>query len=279
MYLDFYGLRENPFNVTSDPSFLYLSKQHREALAYLIYGIQARKGFLELTGEIGAGKTTVCKALLQKIGSACRTAFILHSDLSDLQLLDAILEDYGLTAPRRTKIAMLRTLNRFLLEELEHETNVVLILDEAQSLKVSTLETVRLLSNLETDKEKLFQIVLVGQPELRKKLRSPRLTQLRQRISVRFHINPLTRDEIDKYILHRLSVAGATQEITFSPEALNRIYAYSGGIPRLINLLCDKALLYGFVLGSRAMTGEILDKSVQEIEGDLVEVGAAGEAT
>jgi general secretion pathway protein A len=267
MYLDFYGLKEYPFNVTSDPSFLYLSEQHREALASLQYGIEARKGFLEITGEIGAGKTTVCKALLGKLDGSCRTAFILHSDLSELQLIESILEDFGLTPPRRSKIAMIRELNRFLLEELQHRTNVVLILDEAQTLKVKTLETIRLLSNLETDKEKLMQIVLVGQPELRKKLASPKLTQLRQRISVRYHINPLPVDEVGKYIHHRLRVAGSRTGIEFEPGCYERIYHYSAGVPRLINLVCDRALLAGFSQGREVVGCDLIEQSMKEVEG------------
>lgn len=268
MYLDFYGLKEYPFNVTSDPSFLYLSDQHREALAYLQYGIESRKGFLEITGEIGAGKTTVCKALLAKLDGSCRTAFMLHSDLSELQLIEAILEDYGLTARRRTKIDMLRELNRFLLEELMHRTNVVLILDEAQTLKIKTLETIRLLSNLETDKEKLMQIVLVGQPELRKKLASPRLTQLRQRIGIRYHIHPLTEHDVEKYIHHRIHVAGCRTGIDFGPGCFERIHHYSGGVPRLINLVCDRALLASFVKGRSLIELDVIEQSISEIEGD-----------
>jgi len=268
MYLDFFGLREYPFNVTSDPSFLYLSEQHREALAYLQYGIEARKGFLEITGEIGAGKTTICKALLDKLDGSFRTAFILHSDLSELQLIEAILEDFGLTAPRRSKIAMVRELNRFLLEELKHHTNVVLILDEAQTLKVKTLETIRLLSNLETDKEKLMQIVLVGQPELRRKLASPSLTQLRQRIGVRYHINPLPAGEVEKYIHHRLRVAGCRTGIEFGDGCYQRIHHYASGVPRLINLLCDRALLASFVKGRHTIELDVIERSVNEIEGE-----------
>jgi len=272
MYYDYYGLKENPFNVTSDPSFLYLSKAHKDAITYLLYGIKQKKGFLEMTGEVGAGKTTVCKALLQQLDNDTNTAFVLNSNLSELQLLEAILDDLGITPQRKTKISFLRQLNAFLLEELKKGRNTVIILDEAQNITTSSLEGIRLLSNLETDKEKLFQIVLVGQPELRRKLASPALLQLRQRISVRYHVNPLESGELAEYIYHRLAVAGSAGDVSFAAEALDTIYTYSGGIPRIINLLCDKALLSGFVLGRKLITGEIVDKSIVEIEGQAVEL-------
>ncbi len=267
MYLGYYGLRENPFNVTSDPNFLYLSKAHKEALSYLLYGIKEKKGFLEITGEIGAGKTTLCKALLNQLDKNTKTAFILNSNLSELQLLEAIMEDFGLHPARRTKISLLRQLNNFLLEELKKNSSVVLILDEAQNLKPQTLEAIRLLSNLETDKEKLFQIVLVGQPELRRRLNSPSLLQLRQRIGIRFHINPLEKEDIDKYIYHRLKVAGSNDNVHFTEGAVDGIFRYSGGIPRLINVVCDKALLSGFVLETKIINEDIIYKSIFEIEG------------
>ncbi|UCD55248.1 MAG: AAA family ATPase [Candidatus Omnitrophota bacterium] len=274
MYLEFYGLKENPFNVTSDPSFLYFSKAHKEALLYLLYGIREKKGFLEITGEVGAGKTTLCKALLNQLDKNTKTAFILNSNLSELQLLQAIMEDFGLCPARRTKISFLRQLNNFLLEELKKNSSVVLILDEAQNLKPQTLEGIRLLSNLETDKEKLFQIILVGQPELRRRLNSPSLLQLRQRIGIRFHINPLEKEDIDKYIYHRLRVAGSDDNVHFTEGAMDGIFRYSGGIPRLINLVCDKALLSGFVLETKIINEDIIDRSVFEIEGRNLVIAA-----
>ena len=274
MYLGFYGLKENPFNVTSDPNFLYFSKAHKEALLYLLYGIREKKGFLEITGEVGAGKTTLCKALLNQLDENTKTAFILNSNLSELQLLEAIMEDFGLHAVKKTKISFLRQLNNFLLEELKKNSNVVLILDEAQNLKPRTLEAVRLLSNLETDKEKLFQIILVGQPELRRRLNSPSLLQLRQRIGIRFHINPLEKEEVEEYIYHRLKIAGSESgNIHFTEGAKDAILRYSGGIPRLINLVCDKALLSGFVLETKIINEDIIGKSVFEIEGKPAEIG------
>lgn len=268
MYTRFYGIKEKPFNVTSDPAFLYLSRRHKEALSHIIYGIEDRKGFLEITGDIGTGKTTLCRALLNKLDGNTKTAFVLNPDLSQLQLLQVIMEDFGLTVEKKSKMCMFRQLNNFLLEQLSVGNNVVLIIDEAQNLKLPVLEQIRLLSNLETEKEKLFQIVLVGQPELRVKLNSQQLKQLRQRISVRYHILPLGRDEIGEYIYHRLAVAGSNKgDIEFKEKALDLIYGYSNGVPRLINILCDKALLLGYVLETKHITFDIVMKSINEIEG------------
>ena len=268
MYRKFYNIKEKPFNTTSDPSFLFLSKKHEEALTHLIYGIEERKGFLEITGEVGTGKTTLCRALLNKLNGTTKTAFILNPDLSQLQLLQVMLEDFGLEVEKKTKMHIFKQLNKFLLEQLYCGNNVVVIIDEAQNLKTPTLEQIRLLSNLETEKEKLFQIVLVGQPELRTKLNTPQLRQLRQRIAIRYHILPLVEDEVEKYIYHRLSVAGSTGGVTFEKKAIDLIYNYSGGVPRLINIVCDKALLLGFVLEARTITYDIISKSIKEIEGE-----------
>lgn len=269
MYLEYYGLREKPFNVTSDPTFLYLSKRHREAFAYLIYGIKERKGFLEITGEVGTGKTTLCRALLNNLDSHTKAAFIFNSDLSELQLLQAIIADLGIKVERKTKIGLFNSLNNFLIEQLRLSNNVVVILDEAQNLKPRVLEQMRMLSNLETEKEKLFQIIFVGQPELRDKLRSPSLRQLRQRISVRYHILPLERSEVPDYIKHRLYIAGSDGSVRFTEDAIEKIYEYSNGIPRLVNIISDKALLLGFVLATYEINGRIMEKSIDEIEGRI----------
>jgi len=271
MYRKFYNIREKPFNITSDPSFLFLSKKHKEAFSHLLYGIEERKGFLEITGEIGTGKTTLCRALLNRLNGNTKTAFVLNPDLSQLQLLQVIMEDFGLEVEKKSKMHMFKQLNRFLLEQLSCGNNVVLIIDEAQNLKAPVLEQIRLLSNLETEKEKLFQIVLVGQPELCNKLNSPQLRQLRQRISIRYHILPLEKDEIKDYIDHRLSVAGSVGDIAFEERAIDLIYGYSSGIPRLINIVCDKALLLGFVLETKTITFDIAMKSIKEIEGERYE--------
>lgn len=267
MYLEFYGLKENPFNVTSDPNFLYLSHTHREALNHLIYGIKHKKGFIEITGEIGAGKTTLCRALLNRFDSGTKTSLILNSNLPENQLLEAIVTDFGILTPHRNKGALLRLLNEFLLNQLSLNNNVVLIIDEAQNLKLSALETIRMLSNFETEKEKLLQIIFVGQPQLREKLNSPDLVQLRQRIGIRFHIATLEKDEVPKYIKHRLQIAGPALNITFTPEAIECIYNYSKGTPRIINVVCDKALLLGFVRETCLIECSLIQKSIEELEG------------
>ena len=267
VYETFFGLKEKPFNVTADPNFLFFSKKHREAFDHLIYGIKERKGFLEITGEIGTGKTTLCRALLSQLDNKTKTAFILNSNLPEVQLLLAIATDLGLMVKPRTKINLLSELNRFLIEQLKAGSNVVLIIDEAQNLKSAQLEQIRLLSNLETDKEKLIQIVLVGQPELKEKLDSPDLEQLRQRIAVRYHILPLDRSEVPDYIYHRLRVAGADGSVAFEPDAFGEIYEYSGGVPRLINLVCDRSLLFAFTMETKAISLDMIRRSVEEIEG------------
>ncbi|MFH1305273.1 MAG: AAA family ATPase [Candidatus Omnitrophota bacterium] len=269
MYLDFYGLKENPFNVTSDPSFLYLSNTHREALDHLLYGINQKKGFVEITGEIGAGKTTLCRALLTRLDYSVKTSFIFNSSLPETQLLEAVLHDFGIIPERRRKVLFIRLLNDFLLDQLSQNNNVVLIIDEAQNLRSSTLETIRMLSNLETEKEKLLQIILVGQPQLREKLNSPQLLQLRQRIGVRFHIRALNKNEILEYIRHRLNVAKPREQIVFENDAIDSIYDYSAGIPRVINIICDKSLLLGFATGTRIIGQEIVKKSIEETEGQF----------
>lgn len=271
MYRKYFNLKEKPFNVTSDPNFLFLSKKHNEAFSHLIYGIKERKGFLEITGEIGTGKTTLCRALLNRLDNGTKTAFILNPDLSQLQLLQVIMEDFGLKVEKKSKMYIFKQLNAFLLEQLSCDNNVVLIIDEAQNLKPSLLEQIRLLSNLETEKEKLFQIVLVGQPELRDRLESPRLRQLKQRIAVRYHILPLERDEVRDYIEHRLSIAGSVGDILFGDDALKAIFDYSKGIPRLINMICDKALLLAFVLETKKINADLVKKSIKEIEGEIYE--------
>ena len=268
MYRAFYKLRENPFNVTSDPQFLFLSPAHQEALDHLRYGINERKGFLTITGEIGAGKTTLCRALINGLDERTRVALILNAVLPELQLLEAIVEDFGIVAARRTKVALIRAINSFLLEQLQQGNNAVLIIDDAQNLKPSSLETIRMLSNLETEKEKLLQIVLVGQPQLREKLELPELVQLKQRIAVRFHLRALNEREVGPYIRHRLAVAGSPGTIVFGEDAVGAIFRYSGGIPRLINIVADKALLHGFVKESFTIGETDIATCLKELKGE-----------
>lgn len=269
MYESFYSLTQKPFAITSNPSFLYLSQRHREAFSYLSYGIRERVGFIEITGEVGTGKTTLCRALLNQLDEKTKTAFIFNSSLSELQLLQTIIEDLGIKTEKKTRGDLFSELNRFLLEQLALNNNVVVIIDEAQNLSFKLLEQIRMLSNLEAENEKLLQIVLVGQPELRTKLKSPKLRQLRQRIAVRYHIEALDKEEVPRYIEHRLKLAGANGAApVFEANALEEIFNYSGGIPRLINMVCDKALLTGFVLDKRVIEPSIIKQCILEIEGE-----------
>lgn len=271
MYQSFYSLRQKPFAITSNPSFLYLSQRHKEALANLTYGIKERVGFIEITGEVGTGKTTICRALLNQLDEKTKTAFIFNSSLSELQLLQTIIEDLGIKTNKKSRGDLFSELNRFLIEQLALNNNVVVIIDEAQNLSFRLLEQIRMLSNLEAENEKLLQIVLVGQPELRDKLRSPKLRQLRQRIAVRYHIEALGKEEVPRYIEHRLKLAGANGAApVFEPQSVEDIYGYSGGIPRLINIVCDKALLMGFTLEQRRIEPTIIKQCIKEIEGGSI---------
>ncbi|HUP42662.1 MAG TPA: AAA family ATPase [Thermoanaerobaculia bacterium] len=266
MYNEFYGFREPPFNVTPDPRFLFFSGRHREAFDHLLFGIRERKGFVQLTGEVGAGKTTLCRAILDHLGPRYHTALILNPCMTATQLLRAILTELGLE-PARDRVRCLERLNRFLLDQVAEGNDVVLLIDEAQDLTLELLEQVRLLSNLETDQRKLLQIVLVGQPELRELLDSRRLRQLRQRITVRFHLGPLTFDETAHYIRHRIHVGGGNSNPCFDRRAVRKIYRYSGGVPRLINAVCDKALLCGYVEETSHLTVRHVRRSIRELEG------------
>jgi len=268
MYLKFYGLNEKPFNVTSDPAFFFLSQKHQEALSHLLYGVTQRKGIVVVTGEIGTGKTTLCRFFLNQLGRNVKTALVLNPYFSETQLLEAIVKDFGISVKDKSKLSFVWELNRFLLKESELGNNVVIIIDEAQNLKPNQLEQVRLLSNLETDKDKLLQIVLVGQPELNEKLNLIALRQLQQRITVKYHIRPLERNEIKAYINHRLCVAGARtlNRVKFTDEALRLISDFSSGIPRLINIICDRALLAGFVEENDIIDSNIIDRCIKELD-------------
>ncbi|MCM8799905.1 MAG: AAA family ATPase [Candidatus Omnitrophica bacterium] len=266
MYCKFYCLKENPFNVTADPNFLFLSRKHKEAFAHLNYGITERKGIIVITGEIGTGKTTLCRAFLNSLPNQVKTSFIINPFFSELQLLKAIVEDFGIKPSANNRLSIVFDLNRFLLKEAEQGNNVVLIIDEAQNLRSKELEQIRLLSNLETEKEKLLQIVLVGQPELSQKLQLYSLRQLKQRIMVSYHIQPLDEDEVPDYIYHRLNVAGCDGRIKFSDKAIKKIYLFSLGTPRLINIICDRALLAGFIKETNFIDEEIIDSCIDELK-------------
>ncbi len=269
MYRKFFGLAEAPFNLTPDSRFLFLSRRHREALANLIYGIQERKGFITLTGEIGSGKTTLCRTLANELDpETTRLALILNSFLTEIELLQTINEDFGLPAASESKKELIAELNRFLLDENVAGHNVVLIIDEAQNLSIEVLEQIRMLSNIETETDKLIQILLIGQPELQAKLALPELEQLNQRISVRYHIAPLDEEDVAYYIRHRLFVAKVQIEIEFMPAALKLIYEHSGGIPRKINILCDRCLLAAYSKVTYTIDLPIVKEAIGELKGE-----------
>ncbi|HXR06684.1 MAG TPA: AAA family ATPase [Candidatus Acidoferrum sp.] len=269
MYLDYYGLKEPPFNITPNPRFLFFSAKHREAFNHLLYGIRERKGFVQLTGEVGSGKTTLCRALLEQLGPQFSTALILNPVLDADQLIKAIAMELGLHVKGLDRLETVAEINRFLLQQVERGKDTVLIIDEAQDLTRELLEQVRLLSNLETDERKLLQIVLLGQPELRDRLNEHSLRQLRQRISIRYHLHPLRHGEISQYIQHRLQVSGANGAPYFTAPAVWRIYRYSGGVPRLINTVCDKCLLAGYVRQRDKIDYRMVGTAVRELEGHI----------
>ena len=247
MYLEFYGFKEKPFALTPDPQFFYLSETHLTAIKSLLYGIQQRMGFMVVTGDIGTGKTTLCRVLLEKLGKEVKTAVIFNSFLTEEELLESILQEFGLPAKGMSRKERIDALNLFLLDLLSRGENAALLIDEAQNLSIPVLEQIRMLSNLETEKEKILQIVLMGQRELEQKLQSSSLRQLNQRIAIRHRLLPLTLSETESYIQQRLMIAGARGNISFSRAALQEIYKFSHGIPRLINLLGERILLAGFV--------------------------------
>ncbi len=270
MYESFFNLDENPFGTTPDPRFLYKSKAHREALAYLAYGIFRKKGFLALTGEVGIGKTTVVRAFVQTFDPCLEVAFVLNTKVSFEEMLYLLLADFGVEIRNDSKVAMLTTLNDYLIQRFASNQNPVLVIDEAQNLSPDLLEELRMLSNLETDQQKLIQIVLVGQPELNDLLAREDLRQLRQRIPGVFHMQFLSRDEVYRYIRFRLSVAGlASGQVNFSDEAIDAIHHYTSGIPRLINMLCDRVLLRGYLHRNRIVEKALVDASIVELSDDF----------
>jgi general secretion pathway protein A len=251
MYESYYGFAQKPFSLTPDPRFLYASETHANAFELLQYAIERREGFAVITGDIGTGKTTLCRALLEQTDQKTFTALLLNPFLSEEDLLRAILKDLGILEgvprdPRPSKQELINTLYDFLLSLVPLGARAVLIIDEAQNLPLPILEQIRILSNLETDTEKLLQIILVGQLDLLPLLRSPELRQLDQRVSIRYQLRPLTQEEVGAYVSHRLAIARGTRTAVFTPAALALVYRYSGGIPRLINMVCDRALLGGY---------------------------------
>jgi len=269
VYLDYYGLKQAPFDITPNPRFLFQSQRHQEAYNHMLYGVCERKGFVQLTGEVGAGKTTLCRALLEKLDDRFSTALILNPVMSAEELVRAIAAEFGLDVAGRDRLETIATINEHLLTQAQSGRECVLIIDEAQDLTDDLLEQVRLLSNIELDDRKLLQIVLLGQPELRDRLNNPRLRQLRQRITVRYHLAPLTRNEVGQYVQHRLELAGADGAPQFTQPAFWRIFHYSGGIPRLVNAVCDKALLAGFVEQSERINYWMVSRAIRELEGDI----------
>jgi general secretion pathway protein A len=264
--LAFFGLQQKPFNPTPDPAFLYPSPGHREGLAQLLYGVEEHKGFILLTGEVGTGKTTLLRALLSRLDGNTASAFVFDTTLPFEGLIEYILEDFGVAKPGESHAQRLIALNNFLIERRRAGQNTVLVLDEAQNLDVRALEQIRLLSNFETATEKLLQILLVGQPELLDKLDRPDLRQLKQRISLRCRILPLTGAQTRDYIRTRLRIAGASDLGLFSDAAITRIAEYSGGIPRLINTLCDHCLLIGYADQIRRIDRTIVEEAIAYFE-------------
>jgi len=269
VYLEHYGLREPPFAITPNPRFLFYSAKHREAVNHLLYGIRERKGFVQLTGEVGAGKTTVCRAMLEQLNDQFATALILNPVMSPGELMKAVAVEFGLVVNGFDRLETLAMLNEFLLRRATGGKDTVLIIDEGQDLTDELLEQVRLLSNLETDDRKLLQIVLMGQPELRDRLNAHHLRQLRQRITVRYHLNTLDRGELSPYIQHRLMVSGARLMPRFTAPALWRIHRYSSGAPRLVNAVCDKALLAAYVHQTNEINFGLVGLAIRELEGNI----------
>ncbi len=264
----YYGFAEKPFNLTPDPKYLYLSKRHAEAFAHLEFGRRERGGFILITGEVGTGKTTLARYFLGHLPENTATAVVLYPALTAAELLRSILEDLHVPAAGTSLKELVDALHRFLLEARRRSREVVLLIDEAQDLSAEVLEQIRLISNLETDTEKLIQIVLMGQSELQELLARRELRQLAQRVTARYHLSSLSRPDTEEYVRHRLSVAGGTGKVTFTPAALRAVHRRAAGIPRLINLICDRSLLAGFVSGTRAIDAGMVRRAAEEARGN-----------
>ena len=268
MYLSFFNFTRKPFELVPNPEFIFLSKTHKKAITYLDYGIRERAGFVLLTGEVGSGKTTIIRELINKHLSKVVLAKVFNTNVNTEQLLAMINDDYDLPVRGKDKIELLRDLNHFLVEQFGKGNQPLLIIDEAQNLSLETLEEIRMLSNLETSDSKLLQIILVGQPELRTLLAKPELRQLRQRISIQCNLQPLNRQEIEEYIFHRLQVAGNRDALRFDPEALDLMFKYCCGIPRLINIICDFLLLAVFAEGMQVVNAEMIHDIIGDFDFD-----------
>jgi general secretion pathway protein A len=270
MYAAYFGLKENPFNLSPEPRYLFLSEHHRDALNCLIYGIQEKKGFVLLSGGIGLGKTTICRSLLESLDDSVETALIFNTAISDMDLLETVLTEFGIKSRKssKTKKYYIDALNKFLLKNFGEGKTAVLLIDEAQNLSHVVLEQLRMLSNLETEREKLLQIILIGQPELNDTLMLPVLRQLNERITVRYALQPLCLQEVRNYIEHRLKVAQGPGSLEFTEGAFNLIYSFSEGIPRRINALCDRALLIAYTKNVSTINRKIVKLAVADIGAD-----------
>lgn len=266
MYEQHFSFRCKPFELLPNPDFLFHSNTHKKAITYLDYGLKEKVGFILLTGEIGSGKTTIIRNFIKNLSSSVKLSRINNTKVSSQQLISMINEDFGLDVEGKSKIKLLSELNDFLIDQYSKKSQPILLIDEAQNLSPNLLEEIRLLSNLETDRAKLIQIILVGQPEMNKTLMLPEMMQLRQRININYHISPLTIDETIKYITHRLTIAGNTSVIRFQGDMSELIYRFSRGIPRLINILCDFALLTTFVEGKKEVSSDIVREVVKDLE-------------
>ena len=269
MYTTFFGFKENPFNLTPDPRYLYLSRYHREALDHLLYGINERRGFIAITGGIGTGKTTLCRALLEHIDEKTKSALIFSSFISDMEILETINREFGIEMGpgAETKKDYIDALNQFLLENFSSGGNALLLIDEAQNLSHTVLEQIRMLSNLETEKDKLIQIVLVGQSELKGILEAPSLRQLNERITVRYDLKPLGPADLKGYVDHRLLVAGGSGNPGFTNRAFKKIYEYTSGNPRRINAVCDRALLIAYTGEKQSITRAMVKDAIRDLRG------------
>ena len=281
MYAQFFGLKQEPFSIAPDPRYLFMSECHREALAHLLYGLAGGGGFVLLTGEIGAGKTTVCRCFLEQVPKRCNVAYIFNPKLTVTELLKSVCDEFHIPVPARepgtaTVKDLLDPINEYLLRTHAVGQNNVLIIDEAQNLSADVLEQLRLLTNLETSERKLLQIILIGQPELREMLARPELEQLAQRVIARFHLGALSENETAQYIRHRMAVAGMNLPLPFDRPARLRIHEWSRGVPRRINLLCDRALLGAYSAGKSRVDVEIVDKAAAEVFDKLASRGLAG---